>query len=132
MTANKGKKKQEETKEVPQNAPVQVNDQAPELPAKFKGLNRVSVESLMQLGISDEKIISTLQYLKTQKNNTSVGEVDRALDLLDKERKYEEEHYQMQAQSLIYDDGEQIEQAIQLSKLEQVTLIKEKSKEYKT
>jgi len=27
-------------------------------------------------------------YLKTQKNNTSVGEVDRALDLLEKERHY--------------------------------------------
>jgi len=38
------------------------------------------------MGIQDEKIFSILSHLRQQKNYSSVGEVERALDILNKEQ----------------------------------------------
>lgn len=37
------------------------------------------------MGYSEEKVRNALQYLKKQKNYTPVGEVERAMDLIQKE-----------------------------------------------
>jgi hypothetical protein len=43
------------------------------------------VMALRTVGVSDEKIFTILSQLRGQKNYTSVGEIERALDLLQKE-----------------------------------------------
>lgn len=48
----------------------------------FEGLNQTSVNSLLDMGFDSKDIIEALTYLKKQKNYSPVGEIDRALDLL--------------------------------------------------
>lgn len=51
----------------------------------FDGLNMYSVTALQQMGYTDERIASALRHLRQQKNYTSLGEVDKAIELLTKE-----------------------------------------------
>ena len=54
---------------------------------KFEGLNAGSVDALQQLGITDAKIIEVLTKLRNKPNYTSLGEVEKALDILEEEQK---------------------------------------------
>lgn len=54
---------------------------------KFDGLNAGSVDALQQLGIADNKIIDVLRQLRNKPNYTSLGEVEKALDILEAEQK---------------------------------------------
>ena len=69
--------KEEEVKEAPHPDP------------KFKHLNAASVNAMKELGIADDKILTSLTYLKRKVDYTSLGEVDRALQLLGKMKEYE-------------------------------------------
>lgn len=70
------------------------------------------MQTLQTLGISDDKIISHLSYLKSQKNYTSYGEVDKVLELIERERIAEEAKYQQQINKLLNPDpGMDVEMA---------------------
>ena len=48
----------------------------------YEGLNRTSVDALLDMGFEREQIVEALTYLKKQRDHNPIGEIDKALDLL--------------------------------------------------
>lgn len=96
---------------------------------KFKHLNAASVLAMQQMGIPDDKILSSLTYIRRKLNYTSVGEVDKALSLL----KQMQEHSTRQESELenVGKRENELIAAIARSKNETVKLVREKSAEVK-
>ena len=51
----------------------------------YEGLNRTSVDALLSMGFNQRQVVEALNYLKKQRNYSPVGEIDKALDLLERE-----------------------------------------------
>ncbi len=123
MTAKKGV--QEEVK-----IPAKPNVAEAYTDPRFKDLSLTSVQNLQLLGISDEKIIQALSYLKTlKKSSTTIGEVDRALDYLQKLEQRQHQEQQEQVDILLQSYDQEMNDAMELSKTEVVKLVRQKSKE---
>ena len=52
--------------------------------ARFANFHQYSVNALLNMGYSENKVFDVLTHLKQQKNYTPVGEIDKAIDLLTK------------------------------------------------
>ncbi len=75
------------------------------------------------MGVPDEKIFSILSHLRQQKNYTSVGEVQRALDILNKEQQAMIQKEQIQINQLLrtsQSEDVELQETIQISKLQAV------------
>jgi len=68
--------------------------------AKLSKFNQSSVATLQALGFPDDEIFEVLDYLTSQKHYTSYGEVDKALEHIQRKRQLQEEAYQQQINSL--------------------------------
>ena len=51
------------------------------IPNRFRDFNQTTVQALLSFGYSEDKVFDVMKYMK-QQNKSSVGEIDRALDLL--------------------------------------------------
>ena len=56
--------------------------------SKFDGLNMYSVNGLLTMGYEEDQIVSVLTYLKKQANYSPIGEIDRAIDHIEREKQY--------------------------------------------
>ena len=51
----------------------------------YAGFARSTVDALLDMGFEQRQIVEVLTYLKNQRGHTTVGELDKALDLLYRE-----------------------------------------------
>lgn len=89
--------------------------------------NQTSVEALRQLGVADTQIFSVLSSLRQSKNYTSVGEVEKALDWINREQARAEQQHQHQVDVLLKESFHDYEMTYELTQKEAVQLVKQKS-----
>ena len=53
------------------------------VPNRFYDFNQTTVQALLSFGYSEDKVYGVLKYMK-QQGKSSVGEIERAIDLLTK------------------------------------------------